>query len=467
MPLRRSHRIAAQPSATASAHCEPPGLGEHAARRRQPRPNVLHRLRDREIGSAARCSFQRESVRETFSNIGLRHQLDMHPQGSRHAHASRSRIVEIACAGGVAVGLTATGVCCAYDLATGHLVGVLNEDADEVVRSLFVNMENGSLITVSVYAEDHYGCLRCWARPLARLCMGDMGRDATDRLFEHEGLRWPGFVEFDDVNAKILTFSSTDSQYKVWSMAQPRRMLYGFSSRLYAEGILEVKISPGIMLLVCAQESTRLLLRVLSVETGECLRTLYQPIYAPATLEILEQFNEMLLLKQQGHAMRIVNVLTNSVLKVKDDAFNTPPSTFIFLHEHSTFLAIKDCAVACWNFKGECVGTFDDHALCSPESALDLASVIHITQRQDVIISLCFDGTAAARAAVAAGGGSDARPVSIHISSISSGKCLARVQPTNSTSNALPSDMTALCYCEESGNLVTGTGGGQLQVWSN
>lgn len=29
-------------------------------------------------------------------------------------------------------------------------------------------------------------------------------------LFESESLKWPGFVEFDDVNEKVLTFSAQD-----------------------------------------------------------------------------------------------------------------------------------------------------------------------------------------------------------------------------------------------------------------
>lgn len=31
-------------------------------------------------------------------------------------------------------------------------------------------------------------------------------------LFEDESLRWPGFVEFDDVNSKVMTFS-VDEKY--------------------------------------------------------------------------------------------------------------------------------------------------------------------------------------------------------------------------------------------------------------
>lgn len=34
--------------------------------------------------------------------------------------------------------------------------------------------------------------------------------DAGFALFESESLKWPGFVEFDDVNGKVLTYSAAD-----------------------------------------------------------------------------------------------------------------------------------------------------------------------------------------------------------------------------------------------------------------
>ena len=34
--------------------------------------------------------------------------------------------------------------------------------------------------------------------------------DAGFSLFESESLKWPGFVEFDDVNGKVLTYSAQD-----------------------------------------------------------------------------------------------------------------------------------------------------------------------------------------------------------------------------------------------------------------
>ena len=42
--------------------------------------------------------------------------------------------------------------------------------------------------------------------------------DAGFALFESECLKWPGFVEFDDVNGKVLTYSVLDKAYRVWDM---------------------------------------------------------------------------------------------------------------------------------------------------------------------------------------------------------------------------------------------------------
>ena len=70
----------------------------------------------------------------------------------------------------------------------------------QVVRSLFHNKGNQSLIIVSVFARDQYSSLHCRANALADLKHGIA--DRSTQLFGSESLRWPGFVEFDDVNQK-------------------------------------------------------------------------------------------------------------------------------------------------------------------------------------------------------------------------------------------------------------------------
>ena len=145
------------------------------------------------------------------------------------------------------------------DAETNQRICFLNVSPDEVIRSLFYNKNNDSLITVSVYASDNFSSLKCRSTrieyvhlltpqppPLSKKKKKKRGRisnymttcpnfllsvctscwncclficfryirrgkpDAGFALFESESLKWPGFVEFDDVNGKVLTYSAQD-----------------------------------------------------------------------------------------------------------------------------------------------------------------------------------------------------------------------------------------------------------------
>ncbi|MED6135587.1 hypothetical protein PIB30_047910 [Stylosanthes scabra] len=72
--------------------------------------------------------------------------------------------------------------------------------------------------------------------------------DVGFALFESAPLKWPGFVEFDDVNGKVLTYFAQDSIYKVFDLRN-YRMLYS----IFDKNVQEIKISPGIMLFIFAK----------------------------------------------------------------------------------------------------------------------------------------------------------------------------------------------------------------------
>jgi len=280
--------------------------------------------------------------------------------------------------------------------------------------------------------------------------------DTGTALFTTESLRWPGFVEFDDVNGKVVTYSADVSMYKVWQMSDPSRVLYS----LDGQRIDEIKISPGIMLLVLSREDStgHVPLRLLSIETGETLVELEQPIVPGKKMEFVEQFNEKLLLKQEDSPLKIIDLLTRSVVTVKNQHFRTP-SAFIFLYENQTFLAFRGHEVTVWNFRGELVSRFEDHTLWFPLPEVDHTSVIFITQNQDVILSLCEESCAGSIKTPSTATGK----VSIHVSHILSGRCLAKID----WKSADPSNLTALCYNEERGDIITGNTQGLLHVWTN
>lgn len=69
----------------------------------------------------------------------------------------------------------------------------MNTTPDEVVRSLFLNKSNKSLITVSVFREDNFSSLKCRSTPLEYIIRRQPR--AGFPLFESESLRWPGIIE--------------------------------------------------------------------------------------------------------------------------------------------------------------------------------------------------------------------------------------------------------------------------------
>lgn len=135
--------------------------------------------------------------------------------------------------------LAHSGVCVAFSRETGKRLCYLNTQEDEVVRSLFYNKNNDTLITVSVYATDNYSSLKCRSTPLEFIRRGKPEEGGMP-LFEEESLQWPGFVEFDDVNGKVLTYNAQKHTYKVFDLKN-YNLLYKITDRT----VSEIKVSPG------------------------------------------------------------------------------------------------------------------------------------------------------------------------------------------------------------------------------
>lgn len=44
------------------------------------------------------------------------------------------------------------------------------------------------------------------------------GKHKGMKLFQDFSLRWPDFIEFDEINQKIITKHSSEDAYRVWSL---------------------------------------------------------------------------------------------------------------------------------------------------------------------------------------------------------------------------------------------------------
>ncbi|KAJ9553307.1 hypothetical protein OSB04_017352 [Centaurea solstitialis] len=315
-----------------------PHSGRRVVAKKRPRGgidgfvNSVKKLQRREICSKRDRAFRMCDAQERFRNIRLQEEYDTHdPKG----HCSivlpflkkRSKIIEIVAARDIVFALAQSGVCAAFSRETNDRICFLNVSPDE-----------------------------------------------------SESLKWPGFVEFDDVNGKVLTFSAQDSIYKVFDLKN-YTLLYSISDK----SVQEIKISPGIMLLIYNKASGYVPLKILSIEDGTVLKSFNHLLHRNKKVDFIEQFNEKLLVKQENENLQILDVRNSDLTEVSRTEFMTP-SAFIFLYENQLFLTFRNRTVAVWNFRGELVTSFEDHLLWHPDCN---TNNIYITSDQDLIISYC------------------------------------------------------------------------------
>ena len=425
----------------------------YQGRPRDPYTPMLKRVRERELG-IGRAEFRRRNARARFSSYRLEQQHDTHDPDAANLKLSflrrRSKIVEIVAAGDVVFALTLSGVCAAF--CGSRRIAFLNTMPDEVIRSLFYNKANRSLITVSVYRDDNFSSLKCRTTPIEYIRRGQP--DAGFALFESECLKWPGFVEFDDVNGKVLTYSVLDKAYRVWDMTNYEELYV-----MREPEIAEIKISPGIMLVIYNRVADHVPLKVVNIEDGATLRQFNHPLHRTRKIDFIEQFNEKLLVKQENDALQIIDIRSGSRTEVASSQFMTP-SAFIFLYENQLFLTFRQRNVSVWNFRGEKVTSFEDHTLWHPDCN---TNNIYITSQQDLIISYCKCGDGVDE------DGPDANLGSINVSNILNGKSLAKVRARagHEDERAALEDVTALYYNEDSNEIYTGNNDGRVHIWSN
>ncbi len=430
-------------------------------------PGVLGTLRWRELCNSSSKSLKIQQARSQFKNYRLTEKIDVHDTAGIDVKLcllwKRSKVVEIATAHEFVFGLTQIGICSAFTLRPYSKICFLNIESDEVIRSLVYNKSNDSIITVSVYSADNYSSLKCRSTPINNIrCRRPT---AGFSILDSESLRWPGFVEFDDVNKKVLTFSAETNAYKVWDL-----VTYNFLYSISYNDIREVKISPGIILVIHNRGlcGSLMPLKILNIETGAVLQSYKHKLDKGAKIDLIEQFNENLLVKQENRDLQIVDIYTGDIKEITSTKFLTP-TAFIFLYEIQLLLTFRDRLITVWSFQGELVTEFEDHKMWHAECN---TNNIYITTTQDLIISYCQNPEQGTQE------GLDEATMdgigTINISDIFSGKCLAKISSSNEAiSPSLREDIftclrstNAIYYCEDSGDVIAGSNNGNIYIWS-
>eukprot|EP00696_Hemimastix_kukwesjijk_P008406 gnl/Hemi2/20617_TR6841_c0_g1_i1.p1 gnl/Hemi2/20617_TR6841_c0_g1~~gnl/Hemi2/20617_TR6841_c0_g1_i1.p1 ORF type:complete len:419 (+),score=83.56 gnl/Hemi2/20617_TR6841_c0_g1_i1:163-1419(+) len=409
-----------------------------------PRPpecrSITTRVLQREMQRAGTRKF-RSDVR--FKGFCVKSTFDTHDHEVYNSKPlafmrKRSKIVEMVTAGDVLFALTQSGICAAFDRGRQSRLCFLNVTDDEVIRSLFFNKAECALVTVSVFRSDNYSSLHCRATPLA--CILAQRPTAGRRLFEAETLRYPGFVEFDEINQKVLTYDAEKRVYKIWDLK------YRFLFAIKDVNIQEIKISQGVLLVVSNRAPAFVTLTLRSIEDGRILQTIKHLLHKTKRVDVLELFGDRLLVKQESKYMQIVNIRDLSNLAVDHNEFHAPQA-FIYLNQSQQFLTIRNETVQSWDLKGELGTRFEDHVLWNTTGT---TNGIFIPPSQDIIISFCRN--------------SKTMDGALHVSHLVSGRLL---EPIPCPVANPGEEVTSLHYSEEHHEMYTGTRAGLIHIWQN
>ncbi|KAG5552323.1 hypothetical protein RHGRI_010414 [Rhododendron griersonianum] len=253
-----------------------------------------------------------------------------------------AKVIELVAAHDIFFALAHSGVCAAFSRGKSNKrICFLNVSPDEVIRSLFY-------ITVSVYASDNFSSLKCRSTRIecVELFSVTVYTKGETRcrfpLFVSKYLKWPGFVEFDDVNGKVLTYSAQDSIYRVFDLKN-YTLLYSISDK----HVQEIKIR----LLIFNRAQSHVPLKILSIEDGT----------------VLKDFNHFIVIRWTSYNNSMKSFLLSKRMRI------------------SRFLINRTVAV--WNFCGELVTSFEDHLLWHPDCN---ANNICITSDPNLVN--CFSG---------------------------------------------------------------------------
>ncbi|GLJ54580.1 hypothetical protein SUGI_1172420 [Cryptomeria japonica] len=409
--------------------------------------NIAHKLQSREIGKRLALTNVHPQIK--FRNFQLQEEFDTNQP---------SKIVEIVSARGTIFALAQSGVCAAFDRDTNKRLCYLNLSPDDLIRRLYYNEENDSLVTISAHPSDRFSLkYRTTLLEYIRRAQPDAGF----ALFEGEKL-----LRLDPLNGKVLVFSAQDHIYKVFDLKN-YTLLYSISDK----EIEEIKITSGIVLLKSKRSAcgSILPLRILSLEDGKVLKSFHLALLPNKEIEFFELFHDKILLKQENECLQMVDVQSEKRTELSGREFEKP-STFIFLIMKRLFLIFSSGTVFVWNVQGELVASYKNKLIWF--SALKINTTI---------VKLTYDQLLLSYNKVHKSIEDDKKSCSINISNILTGNCCATIGGSDpdvgisrpnlsviqNTFQDTLEDITALFYDEDRNEIYTGNSRGLLHLWSN
>ena len=102
-------------------------------------------------------------------------------------------------------------------------VKILNKCGEEVIKSMFMNHQNESLLLVSIKQGFSASQMKCRSIKISDLKNGNFKGEPVFKKFI---LEYPDFIEFDDLNGKIVTKHSSEKvQYTAFYICLKLKIL--------------------------------------------------------------------------------------------------------------------------------------------------------------------------------------------------------------------------------------------------
>ncbi|EZG43544.1 hypothetical protein GNI_167760 [Gregarina niphandrodes] len=214
-------------------------------------------------------------------------------------------VTDIVCTNKIVAVVTDLGMADFWDRITGCHLGSLADHNTEVVRSASYNRTNDTVFVLWHPRHCDKGLrIRIFnasdlARGVLQPC-ANVGKELQSLV-----IKYPGFVEFEEANLRIVTSTTDDFKYKFWDMLSYNE-LFSESNAAYQE----IRLSKGRVSFFGLPTSSELPVRLCDITDGRLIAERKVPLLPDRPLESLELCADNLLVKQQGTPLQTFNLLS-------------------------------------------------------------------------------------------------------------------------------------------------------------
>lgn len=172
----------------------------------------------------------------------------------------------------------------------------MNINEDDFIASIFYNVKNYSIITISGVSNN----LKC--RSLNILHILKSRPLEYKNIFENINIGNNGFIEFDNINMNVLTAPHDNSPFTLWSLYNYKPLF-----QIKDNNITDIKIGKDNLMVICKKNDS-LYFTSVRIKTGKMSKKYTINLQQGENLLLIEIIGNCLVTKEQYKPLKIYNV---------------------------------------------------------------------------------------------------------------------------------------------------------------